>query len=154
MKGHGVNLAKERLRHRDTLVDYAHPSLSIKRVSRNAGIERHLDIGPTRRCRYPRKVDARERRYSPPRPSTADDEEIRLTPTEWGIVELLVRNRDKLVTQRQVLQEVSGPQYGEETNHLRVHMAHIRRKLEPEQGRPRYFLTESGMGYRFHIPED
>jgi two-component system KDP operon response regulator KdpE len=82
-----------------------------------------------------------------------DGGELRLTPTEWGIVELLVRNRDKLVSQRQLLQEVWGPQYGDETNYLRVHMAHIRRKLEPEQGRPRYFLTEPGMGYRFHIPE-
>jgi two-component system KDP operon response regulator KdpE len=83
-----------------------------------------------------------------------EGEEIRLTPTEWGIVELLVRNRDKLVTQRQVLQDVWGPQYGDETNYLRVHMAHIRRKLEPEQGRPRYFITEPGMGYRFHIPDE
>jgi two-component system KDP operon response regulator KdpE len=83
-----------------------------------------------------------------------DGAEIRLTPTEWGIVELLVRNRDKLVTQRQLLQEVWGPQYGDETNYLRVHLAHIRRKLEPEQGRPRYFITEPGMGYRFRIPAD
>ena len=84
---------------------------------------------------------------------TRDGEEVRLTPTEWGIVELLVRNPDKLVSQRQLLQEVWGPQYGEETNYLRVHLAHIRRKLEPEQGRPRYFLTEPGMGYRFHPPD-
>jgi two-component system KDP operon response regulator KdpE len=84
---------------------------------------------------------------------TRDGDEIRLTPTEWGIVELLVRNRDKLVTQRQLLQEVWGPQYGDETNYLRVHMAHIRRKLEPEQGRTRYFITEPGMGYRFHVPD-
>jgi two-component system KDP operon response regulator KdpE len=83
---------------------------------------------------------------------TRGDEVVRLTPTEWGIVELLVRNPDKLVSQRQLLQEVWGPQYGDETNYLRVHMAHIRRKLEPEQGRPRYFLTEPGMGYRFHDP--
>jgi two-component system KDP operon response regulator KdpE len=82
---------------------------------------------------------------------TRNGAEIRLTPTEWGIVELLVRNRDKLVSQRQLLQDVWGPQYGDETNYLRVHMAHIRRKLEPEQGRPRYFITEPGMGYRFHI---
>jgi two-component system KDP operon response regulator KdpE len=82
-----------------------------------------------------------------------DGEEIRLTPTEWGIVELLVRHRDKLVTQRHLLQEVWGPQYGDATNYLRVHMAHIRRKLEPEQGRPRYFITEPGMGYRFRVPE-
>ena len=84
---------------------------------------------------------------------TREGEEIRLTPTEWGIVELLVRSRDRLVSQRQLLQEVWGPQYGEETNYLRVHMAHIRRKLEPEQGRPRYFITEPGMGYRFRIPD-
>ncbi|HET6954298.1 MAG TPA: winged helix-turn-helix domain-containing protein, partial [Acidimicrobiales bacterium] len=83
---------------------------------------------------------------------TRDGQEIRLTPTEWGIVEQLVRHRDKLVTQRQILQEVWGPQYGDETNYLRVHMAHIRRKLEPEHGRPRYFVTEPGMGYRFQVP--
>ena len=82
-----------------------------------------------------------------------DGVEVRLTPTEWGIVEVLVRNRGKLVTQRQLLQDVWGPQYGDETNYLRVHLAHIRRKLEPEPGRPSYFITEPGMGYRFHIPD-
>ena len=76
-------------------------------------------------------------------------EEVRLTPTEWGLVEVLVRNAGKLVSQRQLLRDVWGPQYGEETNYLRVHMAHIRRKLEPEASRPRYFITEPGMGYRF-----
>ena len=84
---------------------------------------------------------------------TRNGDEVRLTPTEWGIVELLVRNEGKLITQRQLLQDVWGPQYGDETNYLRVHMAHIRRKLEPEQGRPRYFITEPGMGYRFHAPD-
>lgn len=83
-----------------------------------------------------------------------DGEEVRLTPTEWGMVEVLVRNPGKLVTQRQLLQEVWGPQYAEETNYLRVHMAHIRRKLEPETGRPRYFITEPGMGYRFQQTEE
>jgi two-component system, OmpR family, KDP operon response regulator KdpE len=80
---------------------------------------------------------------------TTGDGEVRLTPTEWGLVETLVRNTGKLVSQKQLLQEVWGPQYGEETNYLRVHMAHIRRKLEPEPSRPRYFVTEPGMGYRF-----
>ncbi|MDQ6928296.1 MAG: winged helix-turn-helix domain-containing protein, partial [Actinomycetota bacterium] len=75
--------------------------------------------------------------------------EVRLTPTEWNLVEVLVRNVGKLVTQRQLLQEVWGPEYGEETNYLRVHMAHVRRKLEPVPSQPRYFLTEAGMGYRF-----
>lgn len=80
-------------------------------------------------------------------------DEIRLTPTEWGIVEILVRHRGKLVTQGQLLKEVWGPQYGEETNYLRVFMAQLRRKLEPEPSKPRYFITEPGMGYRFEFDE-
>ncbi|GIU88246.1 MAG: DNA-binding response regulator [Acidimicrobiia bacterium] len=78
-----------------------------------------------------------------------DGREVRLTPIEWQIVEVLVRNPGKLVTQRRLLQEVWGPGYGTETNYLRVHMAHIRRKLEPEPSRPRHFVTEPGIGYRF-----
>jgi two-component system KDP operon response regulator KdpE len=77
------------------------------------------------------------------------DGEVRLTPTEWHVVEILVRNPGKLVTQRQLLQEVWGPQYHDETNYLRVYMAQIRRKLEPDPARPRFFITEPGMGYRF-----
>lgn len=83
----------------------------------------------------------------------ANREEIRLTPTEWGIVEMLVRHRGKLVTQTQLLREVWGPHYGEETNYLRVFMAQLRRKLEPEPSKPRYFITEPGMGYRFEFEE-
>jgi len=75
--------------------------------------------------------------------------EVRLTPTEWQIVEVLVRNPGKLVTQRQLLQSVWGPRYEKETNYLRVYLARIRKKLEPDPARPRYFLTEAGMGYRF-----
>ncbi|MDQ1424495.1 MAG: two-component system, OmpR family, operon response regulator KdpE [Acidimicrobiaceae bacterium] len=78
--------------------------------------------------------------------------EARLTPTEWHLVEVLVRNRGRLVTSRQLLQQVWGPQYGDETNYLRVHLAHVRRKLEPTPGRPRYFHTETGIGYRFETP--
>jgi two-component system KDP operon response regulator KdpE len=76
-------------------------------------------------------------------------DEVRLTPTEWEIVEILVRNPGRLVSQRQLLQEVWGPQYSTETNYLRVYMAQIRRKLEPDPARPRYFITEARMGYRF-----
>jgi len=76
-------------------------------------------------------------------------EEVRLTPTEWNLVEVLVRNRGRLVAQTQLLQEVWGPQYHDETNYLRVFMAQVRRKLEPEPAQPRYFITEPGMGYRF-----
>jgi two-component system KDP operon response regulator KdpE len=78
-----------------------------------------------------------------------DGEEVRLTPTEWNLVEVLVRNRGRLVAQTQLLQEVWGPQYHDETNYLRVFMAQVRRKLEPEPAQPRYFITEPGMGYRF-----
>jgi two-component system KDP operon response regulator KdpE len=78
-----------------------------------------------------------------------DGSEIRLTPTEWHLVEVLVRNPGRLVSQRQLLQEVWGPEYHDETAYLRVHMANVRRKLEPEPSRPRYFFTEPGMGYRF-----
>ena len=80
---------------------------------------------------------------------TTADGEVRLTPIEWHLVEILVRNPGRLVTARHLLEEVWGPQYGTETNYLRVHFAHIRRKLEPEPSRPRYFITEPGMGYRF-----
>jgi two-component system KDP operon response regulator KdpE len=75
--------------------------------------------------------------------------EVHLTPTEWAFVEVLVRNPGKLVTQGQLLRDVWGPNYERETNYLRVFMAQIRRKLEPDPSRPRYFLTEPGMGYRF-----
>jgi two-component system KDP operon response regulator KdpE len=77
------------------------------------------------------------------------DGEIRLTPTQWHLVEVLVRNRGKLVTQRQLLQEVWGPGYSDETHYLRVFLAQIRRKLEADPAHPRHFITEPGMGYRF-----
>lgn len=85
---------------------------------------------------------------------TKAGEEVRLTPTEWHLVEVLVRHPGRLVAQRQLLQEVWGPRYETETNYLRVFMAQIRRKLEPDPARPRYFITEPGMGYRFAPPGD
>ena len=88
-------------------------------------------------------IDLAERRI------TVDGVAARLTPTELHLVEVLARNAGKLVTSRQLLQDVWGPQYGDETNYLRVHMAHIRRKLEPEPANPRFFRTEPGIGYRF-----
>jgi two-component system, OmpR family, KDP operon response regulator KdpE len=78
-----------------------------------------------------------------------DGKEVRLTPTEWQLVELLVRNPGRLISQRQLLHEVWGPKYREETNYLRVFIAQIRRKLEPDPAHPRYFITEPGMGYRY-----
>jgi len=79
----------------------------------------------------------------------ADGGEVHLTPTEWGILEVLARHRGKLVGQRELLKAVWGPGYSTETNYLRVYVAQLRRKLEREPGRPRHLITEPGMGYRF-----
>jgi two-component system, OmpR family, KDP operon response regulator KdpE len=75
--------------------------------------------------------------------------DVRLTPTEWQLLEVLVRNSGRLVSQRQLLHEVWGPGYETEGNYLRVFVAQLRRKLEPDPSRPRYLLTEAGRGYRF-----
>jgi two-component system KDP operon response regulator KdpE len=89
------------------------------------------------------RVDLAARRVS------ARGEEVHLTPTEWSILEVLARHPGRLITQRQLLQQVWGPSYERETNYLRVYLAQLRRKLEPEPARPRYLITEPGMGYRF-----
>ncbi|QQS23745.1 MAG: response regulator transcription factor [Actinomycetota bacterium] len=78
-------------------------------------------------------------------------EPVRLTPTQWHIVEVLVRNAGRLVTYEQLLQEVWGPTYGKETNYLRVFMTQIRQKLEPDHANPRHFVTEPGIGFRFEL---
>ena len=75
--------------------------------------------------------------------------EVHLTPTEWGMLEMLVRNRGKLVGREELLKEVWGPRYGTETHYLRVYLAQLRRKLEDDPSHPRHLLTEAGMGYRF-----
>lgn len=74
--------------------------------------------------------------------------EVRLTPTEWHVLETLARHHDKLVTQRELLRQVWGPAYQTETNYLRVYMAQLRRKLEPDPSHPRSLITEAGIGYR------
>ncbi len=79
----------------------------------------------------------------------ASGEPVRLTPTEWQVLELLARHRGRLVTGRQLLAEVWGPSYQTETHYLRVYLAQLRRKLEPDPSRPRHLLTEPGLGYRF-----
>jgi two-component system, OmpR family, KDP operon response regulator KdpE len=78
-----------------------------------------------------------------------DGAEVHLTPTEWGLLEILVRNRGRLIAQKQLLQAVWGPEHDTETHYLRVYLAQMRRKLEPDPARPRHLLTEPGMGYRF-----
>jgi two-component system KDP operon response regulator KdpE len=74
---------------------------------------------------------------------------VHLTPTEWHLLEVLIRHEGKLVPRKQLLQEVWGPAYETETNYLRVYMAQLRRKLEADPAHPRHLLTEPGMGYRF-----
>ncbi|MFJ4262317.1 response regulator [Paenarthrobacter nicotinovorans] len=80
---------------------------------------------------------------------TKAGEDVRMTPTEWNILDILLRNPDKLITQQQLLTEVWGPAYAKEANYLRVYMAQLRRKLEDQPGSPRHLITEPGMGYRF-----
>ncbi|QES51223.1 DNA-binding response regulator [Streptomyces venezuelae] len=77
------------------------------------------------------------------------DRTVRLTPTEWHLLEILLSHPGHLVTQQQLLLEVWGPTYQENTNYLRVYMAQLRRKLEADPSHPRYLITEAGMGYRF-----
>jgi two-component system KDP operon response regulator KdpE len=77
------------------------------------------------------------------------DEDIRLTPTEWHLLEVLLRNPGKLLSRRQLLSAVWGPGYADATGNLRLYMAQLRRKLEPDPARPRWLLTEPGMGYRY-----
>jgi len=85
---------------------------------------------------------------------TAGGAEVRLTPTEWQILELLVRQRGRLVSQSSLLRDVWGPEYQRETHYLRVYLSQLRRKLEPDPAHPRYFITEPGMGYRFMLDDD
>ncbi|HEY2557714.1 MAG TPA: response regulator transcription factor [Diaminobutyricibacter sp.] len=80
-------------------------------------------------------------------------EPVRLTPTEWQILELLLRNPRRLITQRTMLTELRGPQHMSDTGYLRLYIAQLRKKLEPDPSRPRYILTEPGMGYRFQPDE-
>lgn len=107
-------------------------------------VRRHVPAGETALIETAHfTVDLTAKRVS------RDGADVRLTPTEWAILELLVRHPGQLVPQRQILSQVWGPAYEKETNYLRVYLAHLRRKLEPLPSAPRYIITVSGMGYRF-----
>jgi two-component system, OmpR family, KDP operon response regulator KdpE len=80
---------------------------------------------------------------------SAHADDIRLTPTEWHLLEVLLRNPGKLLSRNQLLTEVWGPGYADATGNLRLYMAQLRRKLEPDPARPRWLITEPGMGYRY-----
>ena len=83
-----------------------------------------------------------------------EEEDIRLTPTEWHLLEVLLRNPGKLLSRNQLLTEVWGPGYADATGNLRLYMAQLRRKLEPDPARPRWLITEPGMGYRYQPSPD
>jgi len=80
---------------------------------------------------------------------TRDGADVKLTPTEWHLLEVLARHAGRVVDHGRLLTEVWGPAYQEQTNYLRVYMATLRRKLEPDAANPRHLLTEAGRGYRF-----
>jgi two-component system, OmpR family, KDP operon response regulator KdpE len=84
----------------------------------------------------------------------AGNADVRLTPTEWHLLEVLLRNPGKLLSQQQLLAEVWGPGYADAAGNLRLYMAQLRRKLEPDPSQPRWLLTEPGMGYRFQPDPD
>jgi two-component system KDP operon response regulator KdpE len=84
----------------------------------------------------------------------AQPDHIRLTPTEWHLLEVLLRNPGKLLSRNQLLTEVWGPGYADATGNLRLYMAQLRRKLEPDPARPRWLITEPGMGYRYQPSRD
>ncbi|MEV0637398.1 response regulator [Streptomyces sp. NPDC050619] len=83
------------------------------------------------------------------RKATRDGRDVRLTPTEWHLLEILICNPGRLITQKHLLQEVWGASHSNKTNYLRVYMAQLRRKLEADPSHPRYLITEPGLGYRF-----
>jgi two-component system KDP operon response regulator KdpE len=98
-------------------------------------------------------IDLAAKRVTPVAAGAGED--VRLTPTEWHLLEVLLRNPGKLLSRNQLLTEVWGPGYADATGNLRLYMAQLRRKLERDPARPRWLITEPGMGYRYQpSPED
>jgi two-component system KDP operon response regulator KdpE len=113
---------------------------AVLRRSAEAGGSPRLDLGRV-------VIDLADRSVQ------RDGEPVHLTPIEFELVRVLAQHHGRLVTHRQLLQEVWGPEYGAETHYLRVHVAHIRGKLEPDPSRPQYLITEPGVGYRLRDPD-
>jgi two-component system KDP operon response regulator KdpE len=85
---------------------------------------------------------------------TVDDHEVKLTPKEYDLLRLLVTHAGKVITHRHLLREVWGPGSVHETHYLRVYIGQLRQKLEPDPARPRYLLTEPGVGYRLRMEDE
>ncbi len=115
-----------------------------------------VDLAAKRVIRQPRPRPGRDEEVaaSTENTSAANTSDIRLTPTEWHLLEVLLRNPGKLLSQQQLLAEVWGPGYADATGNLRLYMAQLRRKLEPDSARPHWLLTEPGMGYRYQPDPD
>jgi two-component system KDP operon response regulator KdpE len=112
---------------------------AVLRRSAEAGGSPRLELGEL-------VIDLADRRVS------SAGTEVHLTPIEFELLRVLAQHHGRLVTHRQLLRDVWGPEYGEETHYLRVHVAHIRAKLERDPSRPRYLITEPGVGYRLRDP--
>jgi two-component system KDP operon response regulator KdpE len=108
----------------------------------------------TRQASVPAGGPAGRPAADPARSGPAQPVDIRLTPTEWHLLEVLLRNPGKLLSRNQLLTEVWGPGYADATGNLRLYMAQLRRKLEPDPARPRWLITEPGMGYRYQPGAD
>jgi two-component system KDP operon response regulator KdpE len=125
----------------------------IRAVTRRVTPEQ--GTGPIRLGRY--IVDLDNRRVTPAPEASASDtgntagcgQEVHLTPIQWQMLEVLLRNPGRLISQRQLLTQVWGPQYESETHYVRQYIAQLRHKLEPDPARPRHLVTELGMGYRY-----
>ncbi len=85
---------------------------------------------------------------------TSAGQEVHLTPIEWDLLAILASNPDRVLTHRKLLQQVWGPEYGDEGHYLHVHVANLRRKIEPDPRAPRHLLTEPGVGYRFRLGDE
>jgi two-component system KDP operon response regulator KdpE len=122
----------------------------VRAVTRRRSATEHLPIvrlGSVRVDLTKRKV-ARESGDS-----QSERADVRLTRTEWQLLDILLRNPGRLITQRELIRDIRGPNYEDAAHYLRQYMAQLRSKLEENPSRPRYLLTEPGMGYRFQ-PED
>ena len=115
----------------------------VRRYESDTTTQQTVDIG-----HYTLDLTAKTIRRAPAAPGDAL-EQVHLTKTEWAVLEILVRNPGRLVSGKQILQQVWGPAYDTQTNYLRFYLAKLRQKLEPEPSHPRQLITEPGMGYRF-----